>query len=207
MNAPDSLTLACLQMIRLKGRVSADALATSLGQDSAAINASVQILTDDNLVLPNGNNLRITAEGRATLAQWATAERSAVDHSALEADYHRFDVVNRDFKQLVSDWQLRDGQPNDHSDAAYDAAIVARLQALDRDFAPLLTGIVNKAPRLAHYPQRLANAQARLQDGDGSWLARPIADSYHTVWFELHEDLIGLLGLSRVEEAAAGRAE
>jgi pyruvate,orthophosphate dikinase len=31
-------------------------------------------------------------------------------------------------------------------------------------------------------------------------------DSYHTVWFELHEDLIGLAGLSRADEAAAGRA-
>jgi hypothetical protein len=32
-------------------------------------------------------------------------------------------------------------------------------------------------------------------------------DSFHTVWFELHEDLIGLLGRTRAEEAAAGRAD
>ncbi len=32
-------------------------------------------------------------------------------------------------------------------------------------------------------------------------------DSYHTVWFELHEELIALSGLTREDEAAAGRAD
>jgi pyruvate,orthophosphate dikinase len=31
-------------------------------------------------------------------------------------------------------------------------------------------------------------------------------DSYHGVWFELHEDLIQLSGRTREEESAAGRA-
>jgi hypothetical protein len=31
-------------------------------------------------------------------------------------------------------------------------------------------------------------------------------DSYHTVWFELHEELIAARGLSREEEAKAGHA-
>ncbi|HEX9833231.1 MAG TPA: hypothetical protein VGA66_09140, partial [Mycobacterium sp.] len=81
------------------------------------------------------------------------------------------------------------------------------LVVVDENFQPLLARIVEAAPRLGHYPQRFSHALACVQAGDHSWFARPLADSYHTVWFELHEDLIGLAGLSRVEEAAAGRAE
>lgn len=207
MNFPSPLTLACLQIIRLKGRVGREALAASLGAAPAQVDAIVDDLLASELIVAAGTALRITAQGRGTLADWIAAERDQLADSTLEQAYHRFDGVNRDFKQLVADWQLRDGSPNDHSDAAYDAAIIERLVALDSGFAPLLAQITAVAPRLAHYPARLANALEKLRGGDGSWLARPISDSYHTVWFELHEDLIGLLGLSRVEEAAAGRAE
>jgi pyruvate,orthophosphate dikinase len=37
--------------------------------------------------------------------------------------------------------------------------------------------------------------------GDPNYVAKLIADSYHTVWFELHEDLISLAGLTRRTEA------
>jgi pyruvate,orthophosphate dikinase len=37
-------------------------------------------------------------------------------------------------------------------------------------------------------------------------MAAPLIDSYHTVWFELHEDLIFLANTTRAEEAAQGRA-
>ena len=36
--------------------------------------------------------------------------------------------------------------------------------------------------------------------------AHPMRESYHTVWFELHEDLIRLAGKTREDEVAAGRA-
>jgi pyruvate,orthophosphate dikinase len=36
-------------------------------------------------------------------------------------------------------------------------------------------------------------------------LSAPLKDSYHTVWFEMHEELILLCGRNRADEAAAGR--
>jgi hypothetical protein len=63
------------------------------------------------------------------------------------------------------------------------------------------------APRLAHYPQRLSAALARATAGDSRAVAHPLDDSYHQVWFELHEDLLSLLGLAREAEAIAGRAQ
>jgi pyruvate,orthophosphate dikinase len=38
------------------------------------------------------------------------------------------------------------------------------------------------------------------------YLASPRVDSFHTIWFELHEDLILLADRTREEEVAAGRA-
>jgi hypothetical protein len=38
-------------------------------------------------------------------------------------------------------------------------------------------------------------------------VAKLIADSYHTVWFELHEDLISLAGLTREAIARRGSRE
>jgi hypothetical protein len=37
--------------------------------------------------------------------------------------------------------------------------------------------------------------------GAREWFTRPVIDSYHTVWFELHEDLLSTLGLARASEA------
>jgi pyruvate,orthophosphate dikinase len=52
----------------------------------------------------------------------------------------------------------------------------------------------------------LTAAESAAAGGNAAYVARPIIDSYHPVWFELHEDLIALAGLSRLEEAEAGRA-
>jgi pyruvate,orthophosphate dikinase len=56
------------------------------------------------------------------------------------------------------------------------------------------------------YRQRLLRAAERVADGDTNYLASPRIDSFHNVWFELHEDLIRLAGRTREDEAAAGRA-
>ena len=50
--------------------------------------------------------------------------------------------------------------------------------------------------------ERIEQAEA----GDQRFVASPRVDSYHGIWFELHEDLIRLAGRTREDEAAAGRA-
>ena len=62
------------------------------------------------------------------------------------------------------------------------------------------------APRLQPYAERLATASRRAVAGNPDYVANPLIDSYHTVWFELHEELMGLCGLDRADEAIAGRA-
>ena len=112
-----------------------------------------------------------------------------------------------DFKALAHDWQLRGEEPNDHSDAAYDQQVIDRLPAIDGRVQPIVERAAQLAPRLNPYGGRLRSALERVQAGDHAWLLKPLIDSYHTVWFELHEELISLAGLSREAEAASGRAE
>ena len=59
---------------------------------------------------------------------------------------------------------------------------------------------------LADYRSRLSSALEQARAGDGRYVASPRVDSYHGIWFELHEDLIGLAGRTREAEVEAGRA-
>jgi pyruvate,orthophosphate dikinase len=199
--------LLLLQAVRLKGRISVEAasVCASIGVDEAR--TGLDALIGAGNAKAAGTSVRITPEGRERLAELLVQERAGVDEAALEAAYHEFDDHNSALKSVVTAWQLKDADtPNDHTDAAYDQGVIGRLVALHGNFSPLLERIIGQASRLAPYAGRFDNAVRQLRAGDHSFVARPIADSYHTVWFELHEELIGLLGRTRADEAAAGRA-
>jgi hypothetical protein len=199
--------LLMLQAIRLKGRSSVEALAACAATGLDAARSQVENLIAAGSARTAGSSVRITPEGRERLAALLDEERAGVDHDALTACYEDFDAVNTELKFVVTAWQMKDAStPNDHADPAYDQGVIGRLAALHERVTPLLDRIVAQAPRLAPYPGRFAHAVEQVQAGDHTFVARPVADSYHTVWFELHEELIGLLGRTRVEEAAAGRA-
>lgn len=196
---------AILQAARLKGRLSPQLAADSCGIDAEAAETALAELRAAGY-LKGDPNARLTPEGRARLSELVTAERSEIDQSALTSLYEEFDQHNTALKQIVSDWQINGGAPNDHTDLSYDAGVLDRLAELDTGFQPLVARIAQVAPRLARYAERFGNAIHQIRSGDTSYVARPISDSYHTVWFEFHEELIGLLGRTREEEAAAGRA-
>ncbi|WP_330182616.1 pyruvate, phosphate dikinase [Nocardia sp. NBC_01503] len=199
--------LALLRLVGIKGRVNADNLALSLFADAAEIASHCAGLVDAGLCASTPAGFRLTPEGRPRLEQLLTAERGTVDAAALTAAYDEFCVYNADLKVIITDWQMKDpATVNDHADADYDAAVLNRLADTHRALRPLVRRLGGLAPRLTGYAARLDRAIERIAEGDHTYVARPIMDSYHTVWFELHEDLIGLCGLTRAEEAAAGRA-
>jgi hypothetical protein len=133
-------------------------------------------------------------------------ERSRLRHgSPEEAEagraYEAFLPLNRAVLQLCTDWQVRPGgAPNDHTDSAYDWSVIDRLEALDERAGPLLRRLAGAVPRFAPYRERLRAARRRVVDGERDWLTSPRVESYHTVWMELHEDLLAALGLERRAE-------
>jgi hypothetical protein len=188
--------LVVLQAVRLKGRISRDDLATTLGED---VGLTVDRLVEAGLLV-DGPILRISPEGRVRLEELLTCERKQVDAPAILAAYGQFHSVNREFKALVTDWQLRGGQPNPHDDVDYDAAVLARLDEVHHRVSPIVDAAAAELPRLGRYAAKLQAALDRVRAGETMWLSRPLVDSYHTVWFELHEELILAAGQTREAE-------
>jgi pyruvate,orthophosphate dikinase len=110
-------------------------------------------------------------------------------------------------KDTVTAWKLRaagdEPQLNDHSDAAYDAQVLDRLSGLHADTLAWMTPLADALTRFGRYRARLEQAMAAAQGGDQRYVASPRVDSYHSVWFEFHEDLIRLAGRQRSDEATA----
>ncbi|MFE2997551.1 pyruvate, phosphate dikinase [Nocardia sp. NPDC059246] len=206
VNAPVT-ELAVLRLVGIKGRVNVDNLAASLFADTAEIASCCEGLVTAGYCATTPAGFRITPEGRPRLEQLLAEERATVDAAAMTAAYDEFCVFNGDLKVIITDWQMKDpATVNDHADAEYDASVLGRLNETHQRLRPLIGRLGGLAPRLSRYLDRLDRAVERIAEGDHTYVARPIMDSYHTVWFELHEDLIGLCGLTRAEEAAAGRA-
>ena len=65
---------------------------------------------------------------------------------------------------------------------------------------PIADDLAASLSRFARYAPRLSNAVDRVRTGEVDWFTKPVLDSYHTVWFELHEDLLATLGIERGEE-------
>lgn len=199
------MELLLLQTARLKGMVKPE-LAAQLVPDAAL--ARMADLQESGLLRAATAGARLTPAGRDRLVQLVRDEHERTDQPSLEALYQEFDAPNARIKEAVTSWQLRpDGSSNDHCDAAYDAEVVARLTMINDEVTDLLTRLADVAPRLWHYADRLSAAIARAQAGDSAAVANPLGDSFHQIWFELHEDLLGLLARSRQDEAVAGRAE
>jgi hypothetical protein len=54
--------------------------------------------------------------------------------------------------------------------------------------------------RFGRYSARLRTALERVVAGEPEWFTKPVLDSYHTIWFELHEDLLCTLAIERASE-------
>jgi len=117
--------------------------------------------------------------------------------------YESFERINRTLKQVITDWQTIEvaGErvANDHTDAAHDEAVVDRLAAVHEQVETVLQALAGPLPRMRIYAQKLLAALEAAEDGDRDWVSDVRRESYHTVWFELHEDLLRIMGRAREE--------
>ncbi len=120
----------------------------------------------------------------------------------LATSYPEFLALNEEFKALCGDWQLREGAPNDHSDAAYDNAVRARLAKLDATAQSITNAFGSVAERFGGYTPRLAGSRSALEGGAQNMFTGVMCGSYHDVWMELHEDLILTQNIDRAAEGS-----
>jgi hypothetical protein len=163
----------------------------------------VSVLIDEGFVARSARGVRITSVGRATHAEWARLPEGGDDEQVARRAYERFLPLNRELLRVCSDWQVRPGGvPNDHRDARYDWSVLDRVHTLDERIGPIASRLGRGIERFAAYRARLRDALARVDEGETEWLTSPRFDSYHTVWMQLHEDLLLAIGGDRANEAA-----
>ena len=201
---------AIMIALRIKGFAKAPALSETLDLDLAGVETALAELEADGLAAGTKLGTKLTDAGKAAADAASKAEHDTADDAALSESYDAFCALNGPFKALMADWQTKilDGErvPNDHADEDYDAGILASLRNIHSDTLALCDRLEPLAPRLSQYRHRFTRAMARLENGETRYFAAPLIDSYHTAWFELHEDLIRLTGRTRAAEALAGRA-
>ncbi len=160
-----------------------------------------QALADQGLILLKGPIMMPTPAGTEIVATLLRLSDDAPGRDKIMDTFRKFLPVNRRLRDLCTAWQVRpDGTANDHSDDGYDADIRDRLDDIDEAVGPLIKRFADEIPRVAVYRPRLTTALEKFDEGDDSWLASPIIDSYHTVWMHLHQELLLTIGMSRKED-------
>jgi pyruvate, orthophosphate dikinase len=188
-----------LQVLCLKGRATHEALGAAVGADPTAAIAELEAA---GLVESTKLGYRATDLGRSRADELYAYERDQAG-AVIHDVYESFVPINDDIKQIVTDWQMRQvgGEltVNDHSDSRHDERVITRLRRTDAKVSSALAPLSDAVARFDLYPRRLRRALTLIGEGDHSMLAAPLKDSYHTVWFELHEELIILSGRSRAD--------
>jgi pyruvate,orthophosphate dikinase len=201
---------ACIRVLSTKGFGTAPTLGDAVLASANQVQPLLDQLVVDGLAASVAGAYRLTEAGKGRSAELMSADRAAWGIEAAGRALDAFLALDQRMKDIVTAWQLRstDGEPvvNDHGDADYDREVLERLSALHADAAAWLTPLDRASRRLATYRPRLARAAERALGGDAMYVASPRVDSFHGIWFELHEDLIQLAGRTREDEVSAGRA-
>lgn len=208
MTAPEpshpAKDLLVLHALRCGGYAGLARVATATGLGESEVESELIDLAVDGLVthLAGGFDVwGLTDAGRTADADRISRELdSAGARPAVTAAYEHFLVLNPELLDLCTAWQLRpiDGvtTANDHRDTGYDARVLDRFTALDQRAAVVCVELAAALPRFGRYRTRLAHALDRASGGELEYVADSTA-SYHTVWAELHEDLLATLGILR----------
>ena len=119
----------------------------------------------------------------------------------MASAYDAFMGINSNFKRILTDYQTA------ADDARARERALRRLRRLHARAMEVARQAGEAVPRLSGYAGRFARALDLIEAGDARFWASPLVDSYHSLWFELHEELLQADGRTRAGEAAAGRAD
>lgn len=145
---------------------------------------------------------QLTPEGRDAHRLALAEESEGLEIGKMTPHYSSFLEINERFKALCGDWQLRNGQVNDHSDSSYDSSVVARLVDINERAQPIVSALAGVVPRLTPYASRLEAACRSVVDGAHHLFTGVMCGSFHDIWMELHEDLILTQGIDRSAEGS-----
>ena len=196
----DESDLLVLHTLRVKGMCTPETLAGLTGLDPTQVGGALTTAVVSGLATIKEGRMvvyRLTPDGKTAAEKMLREATDPAATAMAEKLYEAFIPLNDELKALTTDWQMRDGEPNDHSDPAYEAAVIDRLAAVAVAISAALPQSSDPLGRMARYRDRFDSAVARVRAGDNAAFARPMADSFHDAWMELHQDLLFTLGRER----------
>lgn len=201
---PDAYILT-LHTLTLRQLANAAQLSEIIAQEPADVETSLEKGVADGAVMTARGSYMITPAGRQSLddayPEWFSAQRA--DTGVNEA-MDRFEAsVNKQVLKTMTDWQTveigGERQTNDHSDADYDARIIDKLATLLDKTEKVLEPIAAAEPHISRFLVRIAAALTRAESGETEYISGARVDSFHTIWFQMHEHLLRMLERERPE--------
>lgn len=204
--------LPALHVLRVTGLADDDVVAQRSGLDRDTVR---ELLLDfeaygwvTHVEFAGTSGWTLTALGRVEDERILGEElMTAGARGAVEHAYRAFQPLNARVVGACTDWQLRPQggdrlSRNDHADVMWDARVLHELAAVGGELARLVRELADTLPRFGDYDERFSAALAHARAGHLQWVAGIGVPSCHTVWMQLHEDLLSTLGISRGAESS-----
>jgi hypothetical protein len=190
--------------LAIKKHATPEDVAGILGLEVEAVRQTLGKLVAANRVMEAKGRYLLAPAARMLLdADYSRFYEEVRADPAFQTGYAGFEQLNTVLKQLITDWQTipvgAERVPNDHNDKDYDSGIIDRLGDLHERVEDVLDQLAGALPRMRIYRDKLASALEKAEDGAIVWVSDAKIESYHTLWFELHEDLLRLMQRDRVE--------
>jgi hypothetical protein len=194
-----------LHTLTLRQLASADQLTEISGQPFADIESNLEKAVADGTVLAARGSYMIGPSGRELLdAAYPGAFADLRGDASVAEAMDAFETgVNKQVLALTTDWQTVevDGErvPNDHGDTDHDGKILDRLGRTHEKTQKVLQPVAAADPLVDRFLDRLGTALLRAEGGETDYVSGVRVDSFHTVWFQMHEHLLRMTGRERPE--------
>jgi hypothetical protein len=190
--------------LAIKKHATPEAVAGVLGLDVNVVRATLGKLVETKRVVEaQGKYLLVPAARMALDMEYAPLYGDLRANAAFVSGYEDFERLNTTLKQLITEWQTVDVRghrvPNDHGNKDYDDRLIDRLGNLHERAELALDRLASALPRFSIYRDKLGAALEKAENGEIAWVSDAKIESYHTLWFELHEDLLRLMRRERDE--------
>lgn len=184
----DEHAFLALNALYLKKMASAGDMALISGLPADQVRSMVGDFVERGWVLDMDGELLLQPEGMAQVEDYYRGLYSDLSQrEEMSRWYARFEIINKQFIKLVTDWQQTGG----------DARVQDRVIATVERLVKLIGEIAQLVPRYAGYIHRLERSITAVDQGNPDFVCTPTVDSLHNIWFEFHEDFLAVLGRPR----------
>ncbi|MGB0121639.1 MAG: hypothetical protein WBP55_11885 [Solirubrobacterales bacterium] len=191
--------LVTLHTLKIKGRAGEEEILTVVGGSPEELSATLASLSEQELVVERTGGRRpgwmLSPTGRAKHEELLAEGVSDEDRENLAEIYEGFLALNATVKEISSKWQAV-------SDDAERFELMEEMHEVHPDAAETLSNAGGIIDRFGRYGDRLGTALEMVEE-DPRYMVSPAVDSYHTIWFEAHEDFLLTLGRTRQQEGSA----